>query len=414
MVMSTTGSTTRAWTVVVATGILAAMHVWKLPSALEFIRADLGISLVAAGTLVGVVQMAGALGGLVASVVAERIGSRNTLVLGMLLAGVASVAGGFALNTGWLMTTRAIEGVGFILITVTAPAMVRALAPQDKVNAAMGWWGAFQGIALFLGVGISAILLNATDISWNIWWFIMGVATLGFTPVILAKVPADPPAALNLQRIGKVIVTSIKTPLPWALGLIFASYTLQWGAVLSFLPTIFSAADISTGVDVAIIVGVATAVVGGLNGIANVVTGVLLQRGHAPRTLIITGLTMMAIMSVLVFAPDWSRVPGNVAWALLAAAIFSFVGALVPTTVTRQAVDIAPPGGSASAVVGLITQMFNLANFVGPVILSAIAAAAGNWQMSWTMTVTASTIGIIMALVFVPRGADPFKTSGKV
>src|SRR5699024_7916267 len=164
---------------------------------------------------------------------------------------------------------------------------VRALAPQDKVNAAMGWWGAFQGIALFLGVGISAILLNATDISWNIWWFIMGVATLGFTPVILAKVPADPPAALNLQRIGKVIVTSIKTPLPWALGLIFASYTLQWGAVLSFLPTIFGEANIDTAIDAAIIIGLATAVVGGVNGVANIFTGILLQRGHPPRRLLI-------------------------------------------------------------------------------------------------------------------------------
>jgi len=409
--MATTRSATRAWTVVVVTGILAAMHVWKLPSALEFIRADLGITLVESGALVGVVQMAGGLGGLAASVVAERIGSKNTLLVGMLCAGISSLVGGFAPNAAWLMTTRAIEGIGFILITVAAPAMVRALAPSDKVNGAMGWWGAFQGIALFLGVGLSAVLLNASDVSWNVWWFIMGIATLGFMPVVATRVPADPPGVVHLRRIGRVILASVKTPLPWALGLIFSSYTLQWGAVLSFLPTIFAEADIDTGLDAAIVVGLATAVVGGLNGVANVLTGILLQRGHPPRRLLIIGLATMAVMSVLVFAPDWSQVPGTVTWALLAAAIFSFTGALVPTTVTRQAVDIAPPGGSASAVIGLITQMFNLANFVGPIILSAIAAAAGTWQMSWTMTVTASAIGIITALVFVPRGVDPFKTA---
>src|SRR5699024_9955730 len=75
------------------------------------------------------------------------------------VAGIASVVGGFAMNAAWLMTTRAIEGIGFILITVSAPALVRRLAPPAKVNAAMGWWGAFQGIALFFGVGISAVLL---------------------------------------------------------------------------------------------------------------------------------------------------------------------------------------------------------------------------------------------------------------
>lgn len=411
--MVTTRVSSRAWIVVVITGIIAAMHVWKLPSALEFIRADLGMSLVASGALVGVVQLAGGLGGLGASVVAERIGSRNTLVLGMVLAGVASVLGGFATGSAWLMTTRAIEGAGFILMTVTAPAMVRALAPKGKVDSAMGWWGAFQGIALFLGVGISAVLLNATDVTWHTWWFIMGAVTLGFIPVVIAQVPADPPGVVQLRRITGVILNSIKTPLPWALGLIFASYTLQWGAVLSFLPTIFGAVDLSTTLDAAMVIGLATAVVGGVNGLANVVTGVLLQRGHAPRTLILIGLGTMAVMSTLVFAPDWTQVPGSIAWALLAAAIFSFMGALVPTTVTRQAVDIAPPGGSPSAVIGLITQMFNLANFVGPVILSAIATAAGGWRMSWTMTVTASCVGIIMALIFVPRGADPFKTADR-
>lgn len=412
--MATTGSASRAWTVVVATGILAAMHVWKLPSALEFIRADLGISLVAAGALVGVVQLAGGLGGLAASVVAERIGAKNTLLVGLVCAGIASLVGGFSPNSAWLMTTRAIEGIGFILITVTAPAMVRLLAPPDKVNGAMGWWGAFQGIALFLGVGISTVLLNVTDITWHIWWFIMGIATLGFIPIVATRVPADPPAVVHLKRIGRIIKISIKTPLPWALGLIFSSYTLQWGAILSFLPTIFAEADISAELDAAIVVGIASAIVGGLNGLANVFTGTLLQRGHPPRRLLIVGLATMAVTSTLVFAPDWSQVPGTVAWALLAAAIFSFTGALVPTTVTRQAVDIAPPGGSPSAVIGLMTQMYNLANFVGPVILSAIAAAAGSWRMSWAMTVTASIIGILTTLVFVPRGVDPYKTYDKV
>ena len=157
--------------------------------------------------------------------------------------------------------------------------------------------------------------------------------------------------------------------------------------------------------------GIATAVVGGLNGVANVVTGILLQRGQPPRRLMLTGLAPMAATSVIVFAPDWSVVPGNVVWALLAAAVFSFMGALVPTTVTRQAVDIAPAGGSPAAVIGLMTQMYNLANFLGPVILSAIAETAGTWQLSWTMTVTASASGIITILVFVPGGTDPFKMS---
>ena len=230
----------------------------------------------------------------------------------------------------------------------------------------MGWWGAFQGIALFFGVGISAVLLNATQVTWNIWWFIMGAVTLVFIPVILARVPADTPSAVNLQRVTRLIATTVKTPLPWAFGIIFSS-THTMGRVLGFLPV--CGKQIESTLDVALLVG-STAVVGGLNGVANVVTGILLQRGQPPRRLMLTGLATMAATSVIVFAPDWSVVPGNVVWALLAAAVFSFMGALVPTTVTRQAVDIAPAGGSPAAVIGLMTQMYNLANFLGPVIIS--------------------------------------------
>ena len=61
--MATRTSGTRAWTVVVVTGILAAMHVWKLPSALEYIRADLALTSLPPEPWLGS-QLAGALGGL--------------------------------------------------------------------------------------------------------------------------------------------------------------------------------------------------------------------------------------------------------------------------------------------------------------------------------------------------------------
>src|SRR5699024_7313425 len=148
--MATTGSGARAWTVVVATGIIAAMHVWKLPSALEFIREDLHISLVAAGALVGVVQLAGAFGGLAASVVSERIGAKYTLVVGMLFAGIASVAGGLAVSAAWLMIPRAMEAMGLSLITVAAPGVGRRLPQSLQLTEARGGWVAFKAIALFL------------------------------------------------------------------------------------------------------------------------------------------------------------------------------------------------------------------------------------------------------------------------
>ena len=65
-----------AWIVVVVAGITAALHIWKLPAALPLIQEDLGLSLLTAGVLLGIVQVAGMLGGLAVSLLAENIGER--------------------------------------------------------------------------------------------------------------------------------------------------------------------------------------------------------------------------------------------------------------------------------------------------------------------------------------------------
>ena len=58
--------------------------------------------------------------------------------------------------------------------------------------------------------------------------------------------------------------------------LIFAADTLQWGAIIGFLPDI-------VGGHSGLVVGLATAVVGGVNGVGNVIAGQMLNRGVRPR-----------------------------------------------------------------------------------------------------------------------------------
>lgn len=115
------------------------MHIWKLPGALDFIRADLGLSLVDSGVLLGIVQVGSMLLGLAASLFSEIWGLRRTLVVGMVLLAVGSLAGAFATETWFLMLTRMLEGVGFLMAGVVAPALIRRVAHPASANIAMGW-----------------------------------------------------------------------------------------------------------------------------------------------------------------------------------------------------------------------------------------------------------------------------------
>lgn len=87
------GPNAAAWLSVVGVGVVAATHIWKLPSALQQLQAELHFDLLFSGVLLGVMQVASMLGGLLAAWCGERYGLRRLLMLGLLLLGVGSLLG---------------------------------------------------------------------------------------------------------------------------------------------------------------------------------------------------------------------------------------------------------------------------------------------------------------------------------
>lgn len=385
----------RAWIVLLGCGIIAAMHVWKLPGALAFIRQDLGTSLVQSGVLLGIVQVGALLLGLCGSLVSEKVGLRTTIVIGLTMLALGSLAGALSQETWQLMVTRAFEGIGFLLVTLAAPPLIRVTTEQGRVSQAMGCWSAFQGIAVFLAVLVSTVLLRGLEwVNWQMWWLLMGVVSALMVVIVIRTVPVDHGRAVDFRSTFRAIGTTLQTSMPWVISVIFACYTLQWGAIIGFLPDIVGEQDGFT-------VGIATAVVGGANGAGNVISGQLLKRGFSPRLLVMIGMVSMIITTVLIFAPDWGSVVGGEWIQLTIAVAFSGIAALIPSTITRIAVDVAPPGGSVSAVMGLMIQVYNAANFVGPIVLTAIATAVGGWHLSWLMTSAAALLGAVLGAVFL-------------
>ena len=97
-----------AWIIIVASGVVAGLHTWKLAHVLSVIQEQLGFSLLFAGTLFGVVQVAGIIGGLAVSLLSEVISQRRTLLLGILLLVSGSALGGASQDAYVLLTTRII------------------------------------------------------------------------------------------------------------------------------------------------------------------------------------------------------------------------------------------------------------------------------------------------------------------
>jgi CP family cyanate transporter-like MFS transporter len=111
----------------------------------------------------------------------------------------------------------------------------------------------------------------------------------------------------------------------------------------------------------------------------------------------------MGTTSLLTFGVDWTGVPGGTALQFACVAAFSLIGAVVPSTLTRLAVDLAPPGGSAPAAMGLMQQIFNVGNFTGPALVAWLATATGGWNSTWLMTCGFATLGILLSLYLSRR-----------
>ncbi|MHA6759242.1 MFS transporter [Streptacidiphilus sp. PAMC 29251] len=391
-------------TVVVAAGIAAGLQVWKLPPALPFLRADLSLTLVQSGTLLGIIQLAGMLGGLAISFLAETLGERRCLSGGLVLLALGSAGGGFAGSATPLLASRAVEGAGFILVAVTGPGLIRRCTPAARLTTVMGFWAAFQGISTFTGLIAGALVLQL--VPWQVWWWAMAAVALAPLPWVLALVPRDQTGGAGgaggagpaLSRIGR----TVRSAGPWTAGLVFACYTLPWMAVVGFLPTIYRDSGMTGSRP-----GLLSALVGAANAVGSITAAALLRRGAPARALLVPAFALMAAASVLAFAPDWRTLPTGATGQFLCVAAFSLTGGAIPATLLRMAAELAPDGGSAPAALGLIQQLFNAGSFAGPAVAAWLATRSGGWHSTWWMTCACAAAGIVLSLRLRPRpGAD--------
>lgn len=140
---------------ILAAGVGAAMHIAKLPPALPALPVlglVLGVSLLQAGFLLSSMQLAGMLLGLLTGLAVRRVGLKRSMMLGLLVMALGSGLGSLSQSAAWLLATRAIEGLGFLWVVLPAPALLRQLVAQKRVNRVMGFCGAYMPLGTSLGL----------------------------------------------------------------------------------------------------------------------------------------------------------------------------------------------------------------------------------------------------------------------
>ena len=374
---------------IIAAGYLAAVHVGKLSPIMPILQKQLDLSLAQAGLALSLVQAAGMLFALLLGSFSEKVGLKNCFIAGLVILGCASLSGVFIDSLFGLFFFRFFEGIGFLLITLTAPAILKRICDPQKMNVKMGIWGSYMGLGV--GIAMLSIPLLLQYFTWQKIWFGLGLVCLGLAAIIqmLLSFPRTHSTQTSSLSFLSVVKMTLRHAPVVCLAIIFAAYTSQWLTVIGFLPSIYLNANIDFQ-----IAGVLTAIVSIANILGTLASGWLLHHGVTARKLITTGFLTMCAMCFIMFVFNQS-LPFAVQY--LSVIIFSAVGGLIPATVFAITLNYAPHPHAIAASVGLVLQISAFGQFMLPPLSGMLVSYTHDWSNIVWITTFLSSIGIFAA-----------------
>lgn len=371
---------------IIGAGFAAAMHVGKLPVAIPTLQSELGLTLVQSGLLLSFIQCAGMCFALLMGSYTARLGLKRCVILGLSLLTVASICAGLTQSVISLFIMRAVEGFGFLLVTLSGPALIRELAPAHSLPMKMGLWTAYMGGGMGIALITAPLLMQFWN--WPLVWFSFASITFVFLLMIAVIIPKSSPAVQPVN-IKTLIVSTLSHPPAWLLALIFGTYAGQWFALVGFMPTIYEQNGIALATS-----GMLTAGVSVANAVGTFACGIMLQRGLRAKNLIQSGFAILIVCAFSFYAFK-TQLPFILQYILVFS--FSLFGGLVAASVFSQALNFAPNPNAISTTVGLILQFSALSQFILPPYIAWLVSLTGTWLWAGIVMSVLSLLGIWFA-----------------
>jgi EmrB/QacA subfamily drug resistance transporter len=139
---------------------------------------------------------------------ADRRGPRPMLLAAITVFVLASVVAGSAGSMAWLITGRALQGVGAGGILALANTLVAILVPARERGRYTAWFAASFGIASVAGPLLGGLLVDTPWLGWR--WCFFGVAPIGLVAAALVRLaPHRRPESsrLPVDYLGAALLT---------------------------------------------------------------------------------------------------------------------------------------------------------------------------------------------------------------
>lgn len=147
---------------------------------------------------------------------ADRIGRKKMMLLGMSLFMIGGLLCGLAHEIDWLITFRALQGIGAALMIPQSLAIINASFDERIRGQAIGLWGGISGSMTIFGPFLSGLLIDI--LSWRYVFFVLVPFCLVAIWFIWRYIDEQVPRGKkNIDYIGAILVSSAMLSLSYAL-----------------------------------------------------------------------------------------------------------------------------------------------------------------------------------------------------
>lgn len=391
---------------------------------------------------------------------ADLFGRRRVFIIGLAVFSVASLVGGFATSSGWLIAARAVQGLGAAIVSPAALSIVTTTFSEGaERNRALGIWGALAGAGGAVGVLMGGMLTEWAGWEWVLFVNVpIGVAAAVVAPRFVRESRAHERTSMDVA--GAVSVTAGLVVLVYALveandagwgsgqtigllalsvALIAAFVVTELRARFPIMPlTIFRNRNVASADAVALLIGASlfsmfffislylqqvldfSALQAGLSYLP-LSAAIIMSAGAAsqlvtrvgPKPVLVTGL-VLTTLGLLLFTQVSAG--GSFAGDVLAPSLLVAVGlglSFVSVTIIAVAGVSDREAGMAS---GLLNTAQQVGGALGLAVLSSVATAyiagadgggpavlAEAFQRAFTVGAGFAALGVVLALVAVPH-----------
>ena len=337
-----------------------------------------------------------------AGFVAQHLGARLTITIGLILVGSTMILVGRADHYLQILALYVATGIGSGLSNVPLMGLVSHWFVKEARGRAAGIMLSGNGIAiLFTGLYIPWINTQVEVEGWRFGWVTMGVVVLGvaiISAVLLRNNPqgvkeiSTSPKEAPLKGVTRANDNHSGKP-KWImahLGLIYGLFGATYVVYATFIVT--------TLVDeygfTEQIAGNFWAVVGALSILSGPLFGWLSDRlGRS------TGMLIVFTLFTLAYGLVGMQLP--IIWLYASIALYGIVVWSIPSIMAAAVGDYLGPVRAAKAF-GFITLFFGLGQIIGPALAGYLADIFGTFRITFGMCAAATLTAAILAF-FLPR-----------